>query len=1562
MVYVHVDATNLDGKNIEITIHEDDGLDVGDDNIATLTVLIQNGRGKVAWQSNWQQEDSYGPENSFYAFYDAPFPSSNISTGEYSLGNYQGDLAINPATLYWADGSKVGPSRQPLANTKTWVVVHGRADNPAGMRDVTAAIQAADQNAQVLVVDWAHVSAEYGTTGFGGENYIPLVGGFIAQKLNGLGFGNTSRNLGIVGHSWGALVSHEVAKGLTNGVNSLVALDPAENVPFGYDTNNADFRTKASYSLSLLTSSLGSNVSSARASDSIVVHFDNISWSSVSAHSYAKNVFTHMVNNAASGLAGEISNAFAIGELRAGRSVPWSRDKFIVSNAGVATPADGPFEGSILAIYSNGSWKPLTLLCRDDAGVVKTLHDTPPSGDITPPEVSLVFPSGNGSVAASYINSSKILKFRYTDVGGSGISRDSIVDQPAEFVLTGLGVGTAKLATSPPVLVGGVYEYAFTGEFVPGVVNLTFDPGTFSDDAGNANRQANLRFSVTSGPVQTGAVQVSIIPQEVVINGAQWRVDGGAFQASGTVISGLSVGSHYIEFSQVSGWTTPASQTITVTAGQPYAVTGVYSRQGDPGSQTRELLGNGGFETGSNPSPWQTQGLVAILSEGHHHTGSGYAYLGGQQNAGATIRQGVEIPSNATAAILRYWFNITSAEISPPHVDTLLVGVATAGSGLTIFDRRTSVDRKSGATSSFYEMKNFDLMAYRGQRIDITFQATTNATQPTYFRIDDVSVSVTVPNPPTFTSFIVNGPNAVEEGARAQYSATALFSDGSAQSVTSGLNWSISPGPANIGATGEVSAGSVEVDTTVNVVASHTIGGVTQTAMKSITVVNKRPTLVGLGIGGPTEVDEKTTGQYFGIANFSDGSSQNVTSGWSVSPGNYASIDSNTGLLLASEVSADQTVRVTCVFEGVSAAMDVTIVERPPLPTLSITDAEAIVEGDDGSQDLVFTITLSHAATEWVVVFCDTADGTASGGTDYAAGGGWIAFSPGYTTRTFHVPVYGDRVVEGDEELAVRLSSLSGATFERGEAFGRILDDDTVRWATVNLAASPAAGGIVGGSSVYPVGEAVTVTAAAAPGFAFINWSQDEVVVSTSASYAFTATASRTLLANFADVAPPSGSATASNVSVPSTNEHLIAVLWSDNLGVDVNTIGYGDIVVSGPAGKGYNQIATLVSTDSTSGPNVVARYAVSAPPGGWTSGWNGDYGILNRVGQIADTVGNVMPSYQFLGKFTVDIPSEIGVNPHLVTGKTAALTALRPGTNLATLFGWSVTAKPAGAATPTFSRNNSNAAKAATVTFYKAGTYTLKLTSRTGAVVKTVFRTITVQQTLTSVAVTPATVTVFRGMTRQITASVMDQFGASMIVQPPIAWAVDVGGIGTVTAAGLYEAPLMGTGTARVRASAGAVSGSAAVTVVATAKVNFQPAAAPKVAGYLVDAGGTFAARSGLTYGWSVDHAAVTLDRNRNPNQLLDTSVGVRAGAKWELAVANGTYQVRVSIGDAAVATTNTVRVEGTTAYAGTKLAANVFGSKLVTVVVSDGRLTLDAGAAANLATRLDFVEVTRV
>jgi hypothetical protein len=85
-------------------------------------------------------------------------------------------------------------------------------------------------------------------------------------------------------------------------------------------------------------------------------------------------------------------------------------------------------------------------------------------------------------------------------------------------------------------------------------------------------------FSVAEIPIAPwipDSLQVTIIPESAIAAGAKWRVDDGTWQNSGAVAN-LSVASHTVSFKAISGWTTPAAQTLFVGSNLVVLANGTY--------------------------------------------------------------------------------------------------------------------------------------------------------------------------------------------------------------------------------------------------------------------------------------------------------------------------------------------------------------------------------------------------------------------------------------------------------------------------------------------------------------------------------------------------------------------------------------------------------------------------------------------------------------------------------------------------------------------------------------------------------------------------------------------------------------------------------------------------------------------------------------------------------------------------------------------------------------------------------------------------------------------------
>jgi probable HAF family extracellular repeat protein len=112
-----------------------------------------------------------------------------------------------------------------------------------------------------------------------------------------------------------------------------------------------------------------------------------------------------------------------------------------------------------------------------------------------------------------------------------------------------------------------------------------------------------------------------------------------------------------------------------------------------------------------------------------------------------------------------------------------------------------------------------------------------------------------------------------------------------------------------------------------------------------------------------------------------------------------------------------------------------------PVPDLTINNV-SVTEGNSGTVNVVFTVSLSAPSTSQVTVQYATADGTATAGSDYQAASGTLTFLPGQTSRTITVSVIGDRVPEPNETFFIRLSGAVNAAIANGQGLATILDDE----------------------------------------------------------------------------------------------------------------------------------------------------------------------------------------------------------------------------------------------------------------------------------------------------------------------------------------------------------------------------------------------------------------------------------------------------------------------------------------------------------------------------------------
>lgn len=232
--------------------------------------------------------------------------------------------------------------------------------------------------------------------------------------------------------------------------------------------------------------------------------------------------------------------------------------------------------------------------------------------------------------------------------------------------------------------------------------------------------------------------------------------------------------------------------------------------------------------------------------------------------------------------------------------------------------------------------------------------------------------------------------------------------------------------------------------------------------------------------------------------------------------------------------------------------------------------------------------------------------------------------------------------------------------------------------------------------------------------------------------------------------------------------------------------------------------VVNLTDTAKYAGHSLRMRWRLATNNSTTSSGWYIDDITLNGGGAAV----NLPPS----------IAVDASALPTAVASTTTALnvTASDDAGEASLTYTWSYTG--GSFLTPVeFSENGTNAAKATTAIFSGAGAYTFTVTVRDaeGLSVQSSVD-VTVEQTPSGMSIapsslSPSSVTIGKGDTQLFTATVDDQFGAALTVQPAVTWSTTGGG--TIAGDGTFSATTVG-GPFTVTAASGAFNADSAVTV----------------------------------------------------------------------------------------------------------------------------------------------------
>ena len=177
----------------------------------------------------------------------------------------------------------------------------------------------------------------------------------------------------------------------------------------------------------------------------------------------------------------------------------------------------------------------------------------------------------------------------------------------------------------------------------------------------------------------------------------------------------------YATVSNSAGTATSSTATLTVGA-----------------SPVTNLIVNGTFESGA--TGWEVPaGVIGQHSpQEPAQTGTWDAWLGGSTTrTWTTLAQTVTVPASATSAALAFYLHTDTRETGTTARDLLLVQVR-AGAHLATLATYSNANAATG-----YQQHTFDLSAYKGETIQVSFSASKEATAyKTSFVVDNVSLKV----------------------------------------------------------------------------------------------------------------------------------------------------------------------------------------------------------------------------------------------------------------------------------------------------------------------------------------------------------------------------------------------------------------------------------------------------------------------------------------------------------------------------------------------------------------------------------------------------------------------------------------------------------------------------------------------------------------------------------------------------------------------------------------------------------------------------------------------------
>jgi len=247
-----------------------------------------------------------------------------------------------------------------------------------------------------------------------------------------------------------------------------------------------------------------------------------------------------------------------------------------------------------------------------------------------------------------------------------------------------------------------------SGEYKGNRTSTSYNPGTLAysttyywridaNKAGYDTTTGNIWHFTTKAPA--GSLRVTLSPSGAVSAGAQWNVDGGGWQNSGATVTGLSIGSHTVNYKSITGWNAPPSESVTINNDQTTSISRNYLQL--TGSLQVTLGPSGAVSAGAqwnvDAGGWQNSGAtVTGLSLGYHTVN--YKSITGWN---APPSESVGINNGQTTSISRNYTQQTPGSL---QFKSSTYTVAENGGSIRIYVIRTG--GSSGSASVNYSTAN----------------------------------------------------------------------------------------------------------------------------------------------------------------------------------------------------------------------------------------------------------------------------------------------------------------------------------------------------------------------------------------------------------------------------------------------------------------------------------------------------------------------------------------------------------------------------------------------------------------------------------------------------------------------------------------------------------------------------------------------------------------------------------------------------------------------------------------------------------------------------------------